>query len=507
MRCRAARGSAGRDADAQETEPARRRHRLLAYPAFAELCAEHGVHGPETFAEVLHHAGMVFYRRGLFDDRMLLDQSWALNAVYALFTRDGGVHQTLRRLGGRFDRPLLDLLLWGRRGLSADDQHSLIGLMLGSGVCFVHRRADDPDATEYVAPDLLPEGRDGPALAEALAPRWAPLPGPALEASLRLAFLSPSMGRAVLSDLGALAGDTALYWRYGLCLYDADSGASAMVEALADTPDDAQPGDGADAGYGGRLRIQVKGGDAERLLATLVERIGKLNKRGDWGGTLTRGTPAATKGGASPEPPAAAPADPPPTPPTRPEVFISYAGRQEQAEPLVDDLIDGLAKHDIRVLRDRTDIQPGDLISAFMRRISSGRCVLLVISQAYLRSPYCMTELHGIWTQARRSDADFLRRIVPLVQPGADIGTIEGRIAHAVHWKQRYESLDALIRAHGPAVVGERDFAQFKLMDDYWRQVGDLLAYANDVLLPRERPALERDNFAVVRALIEQALR
>jgi hypothetical protein len=60
----------------------------------------------------------------------------------------------------------------------------------------------------------------------------------------------------VLSELGCAAGATALYWRYGLCLYDADSRASAIVEALADA--DAEDAALA-AGYGGEVRIRAKG--------------------------------------------------------------------------------------------------------------------------------------------------------------------------------------------------------------------------------------------------------
>jgi internalin A len=43
---------------------------------------------------------MVFYRSNLFDNQLVLDQPWALSAVYAVFTRKGAVYDTRRRLGG-----------------------------------------------------------------------------------------------------------------------------------------------------------------------------------------------------------------------------------------------------------------------------------------------------------------------------------------------------------------------------------------------------------------------
>lgn len=69
------------------------------YRDFDALCRKQGVQGADTFAEVLHHAGMVYYRPDLFDNQLVLDQSWALNAVYAVFTREGAVYDTLRQLG------------------------------------------------------------------------------------------------------------------------------------------------------------------------------------------------------------------------------------------------------------------------------------------------------------------------------------------------------------------------------------------------------------------------
>jgi len=36
--------------------------------------------------------GTVFHRPGLFHGRVVLDQGWALEAIYAVFDRVGGIH-------------------------------------------------------------------------------------------------------------------------------------------------------------------------------------------------------------------------------------------------------------------------------------------------------------------------------------------------------------------------------------------------------------------------------
>ncbi|HYN78732.1 MAG TPA: COR domain-containing protein [Lamprocystis sp. (in: g-proteobacteria)] len=486
-----------RGADAGSADPAARRHRLVPFADFESLCRDQAVHDPASFAEVLHRAGMVWYQRGHFGDRMILDRSWAMREIYALFTRTDGVYTTLRRLGGRFTRTDLDVLLWGRRGLAVDDQRTLLKMMEQSGICFVYRpNWKDLDAIEYRAPDLLPEGRG--ALAAELADCWEDAPGVPTETTVDFPFLSPSIGRALLSDLGTLAGDRALYWRYGVYFYDGSSRSRALVEQVADP-----------AGYGGHIRIQAKGAGAETLIGQLRWRLRALDRQHGWGGHWL-GPDLPVAGGRSDLRPdlehSLAPILTPATMPAVPEVFISYAWAREAKDPLVDALCAGLAAHGIRVLREQDQLQPGDSIRHFMDRLAAGRCVLLILSADSLRSEYCMTELYQIWCHSQQGGEAFRRRIVPLVQEDARIGSPRERIAHAVHWKQEHQGLDALIREHGADVIGERDFARLKLIADFYRHVGDLLEHANDLLIPRDRLALAADNFAVVRGLIDRAL-
>src|ERR1700719_5147232 len=62
----------------------------------------------------------------------------------------------------------------------------------------------------------------------------------------------------------------------------------------------------------------------------------------------------------------------------------------------------------------KTDMRSGELISGFMTRIGLADHVIVVLSDKYLRSPYCMTELHYIYQRSLGEKEDFLRRIIPL---------------------------------------------------------------------------------------------
>jgi internalin A len=146
-----------RDADAA-VPPEQRQYRTLSQEHFRQLCAEGSgdVSSPEYLLDYLHNAGVVFYRQGLFDDRMILDQGWALEAVYAVFHREK-CYKQLRQLCGRFTRSLLELLVW--RDYRTDEQELFLGMMQSCGICFIHRKGDPANSTEdeYIAPDLLPD--------------------------------------------------------------------------------------------------------------------------------------------------------------------------------------------------------------------------------------------------------------------------------------------------------------------------------------------------------------
>jgi hypothetical protein len=58
---------------------------------------------------------------------------------------------------------------------------------------------------------------------------------------------------------------------------------------------------------------------------------------------------------------------------------------------------------------------PSDLISGFMKRIGLADHVIVVLSDKYLRSPYCMTELYSIYRRTVGEKEDFLRGRRPVL--------------------------------------------------------------------------------------------
>src|SRR5262249_24793807 len=105
----------------------------------------------EHALDYFHHTGVVFHRPDLFSDRIVLDQDWALDAVYSVFHRGQAV--PFLRDSGRFTREDLAAPVW--REHSLDEQRLFLGLMESCGVCFPCGKTTLGE-TRYVAPDLLP---------------------------------------------------------------------------------------------------------------------------------------------------------------------------------------------------------------------------------------------------------------------------------------------------------------------------------------------------------------
>jgi internalin A len=212
-----------RDADAA-APPEQRQYRTITQEHFSQICADAGgIHAPKHLLSYLHNAGIVFYRPGLFDDRIILDQAWALEAIYSVFNRES-CFRPLRHLRGRITRAILEGLVW--REYKAAEQEVFLGMMRSCGICFVHRRSAGDGDEEYIAPDLLPDRTEIRAELDAM---WDG-DATAETAEFEYALLHLGMVQGVIARIGSAAGDAALYWRGGLCVYETVTRSRALIE-------------------------------------------------------------------------------------------------------------------------------------------------------------------------------------------------------------------------------------------------------------------------------------
>jgi internalin A len=196
---------------------------------------------------------------------------------------------------------------------------------------------------------------------------------------------------------------------------------------------------------------------------------------------------------------------PPPAARGKKEVFISYAWGEDtalqgrQREEVVNRLCERLKAWDHQVVRDKETMKRGDRISAFMKRIMTGDRVIVVLSEKYLRSVFCMSELHGLFLNCGSDEDNFLGRVIPLTLADAHIDTPEDRAAHTDYWIERVEKLKQL--RNRDRLASQDGLLLFKM--NQWAQVvGDMLAHIANVLHRRGFDEIVADDFAGVRELL-----
>ena len=358
---------------------------LISQDEFLALCEEAGnVSSPPLLLDYLHNIGTVFYRQGLFGDDIILDQAWALDAVYAVFHRESKAFKNIERYGGRFRRS--DLAEWVWQEHSEKEQELFLSFMRQCGICFTYRRGDKDIEAEYIAPDLLP-ARDDPAIEEQLRQKWDDRCD--AKATLTYDLLPPGLMRSLISRIGEQAGLAAEYWRDGFYFYDRETGARALVEQRYTK------------GWAGEIHIQTQRGQAQALLERLLKfiddrhvAIGARAIRPHYRIAAARGSIRTYEGSGNQARVRAI---------NKNRILRllrlgrRHAGEPPSAEAFVDQLCAAAEKKGIKIMRDKTAMRYGDRISKFMSRIAHGNRIFIVLSDKYLKSAYCMHELLDVW--------------------------------------------------------------------------------------------------------------
>ena len=109
----------------------------------------------EALLGFLHHNGVVFYRSGLFKNQIILDQNWALEAIYALFDRKKVL--PLLQGDGRFTRAKLETLIWS--SYTPEEQRVFLSMMERCGICFKARELSDEE-WEYIPKKAVFSGNE-----------------------------------------------------------------------------------------------------------------------------------------------------------------------------------------------------------------------------------------------------------------------------------------------------------------------------------------------------------
>lgn len=185
------------------------------------------------------------------------------------------------------------------------------------------------------------------------------------------------------------------------------------------------------------------------------------------------------------------------------DVYVSYAWGGE-SEALVDE-IERQLPPEFRLVRDKNKMRAGDWISRFMQDIGRAERVIVVISEKYLHSVYCMRELLYLYGTSAEERERMMQRIIPLVVGDLACARARDRRKYVKHWAQEHKELDAALNEDGVDAAGEADRRELLAIQSFKQHVSDLLAWIADTLMPRGQAVATDGIAAAIQLLRERA--
>ncbi len=165
------------------------------------------------------------------------------------------------------------------------------------------------------------------------------------------------------------------------------------------------------------------------------------------------------------------------------EIFISYAWKDNktelgmQREMLVDKICSTLAENKFKIVRDKATLSIGNSIRQFMHQIGKGNYVIIVVSDKYLRSEYCMFEAVEIL-----KIKGYEQRIFPIVLPDANVYSHEGKFEYINYWRTQQAKIEQMIQT---TLNVEDDFAMLNIANkivEIAKGIDDFLFFVSDKL-------------------------
>lgn len=189
-------------------------------------------------------------------------------------------------------------------------------------------------------------------------------------------------------------------------------------------------------------------------------------------------------------------------------VYISYAwGDEHEAKPGREEIVDRLDKsllvdgYDVR--RDKRSLPFKASISEFIKNLGKATCVVVVLSDKYLRSRYCMTELLELYS--KQEEKNFRKRIFPIILSDTDIRSFTKRAEYTSYWKNELKQLEKAIRTLGP-LPSEAGFSELRIYRDIVQRMEEVLGLIAD-MKSWTASSVEADSFAELKQSIDQRLR
>ncbi len=158
-----------------------------------------------------------------------------------------------------------------------------------------------------------------------------------------------------------------------------------------------------------------------------------------------------------------------------PSVFVSYAWEAEDQTALVDQLEKACEERGVNLLRDTKRITYKGSIRQFMNELGAAHYVVVVLSDPYLKSEFCMYELLEI-----DKNKQFHKRVYPIVLPDAKIHRSSDRLDYRNFWEQEKKVLEKKTKDGGLENI-DTVYEDINLYADIRRRIDKLMGILADM--------------------------
>lgn len=212
-----------------------------------------------TLLRFLHHSGFVFWHDQYLGDQIVLDQKWALDAIYTLLDRN--TWYKVYKNKGLLQRSAL-ALCWG--SYTPEQVQLFLEIMQSCELALKIEDKNQQEDPTYLIPEFLP---DQPATAVAYA--WEGASGPVYHFRFQHPFFHAALVQRFIVRSAKLAEGYDLLWHSGILLKVEDT--LARIQAY--------PAEG-------RIDMLLRGGKPRKLIERLKNEIANIQEVKDQAGFL-----------------------------------------------------------------------------------------------------------------------------------------------------------------------------------------------------------------------------
>ena len=153
------------------------------------------------------------------------------------------------------------------------------------------------------------------------------------------------------------------------------------------------------------------------------------------------------------------------------EIFLSYSRYDTAVADEIDEFFEAIG---LRFLRDIRDIQYKDSIKEFMDKVREADHAIMLISDHFLKSEYCMYEILELFKEKA-----FDEKMLQVILPDADVFTGEGRLQYIRYWQEKKETLEQ--KAEGlPLQYLAKEAENIAHYENICGNIGNILTHLKD---------------------------